>query len=49
MPLWDFLQSQFKVVLKIMTIAKLFIIWANDSIASLVKLIHYHNSDNVVK
>ena len=26
MPLWDFLQSHFEVVLKIMTIAKLFIV-----------------------
>ena len=37
MPLWDFLQSHFEGVLKIMTIAELFVVMT-ASIAGLVKL-----------
>ena len=49
MPLWDFLQRNFEVVLKIMTIAELFIVMTtssgnNDSDNMVKMIIHDHSS-----
>ena len=44
MPLWDFLQSHFEVVFKIMTIAELFIV-----VKTSPGQLSWINSDNVVK
>ena len=44
MPLWDFLQSHFEMVFKIMTIAELFMV-----VTTSPGLLSWINSDKVVK